>query len=269
VNVLQNLLGNKIVLITGASSGIGRCIVNDFSRFQLKSLIIVARNQSKLDETASSIKSSIDIHPLSCDVSNKEEVKRIGKEIHDRYGYIDILINNAGVGIFGRVEKTSIEEIERVSFTNYFGMIYFTKVFLNSMIERNTGHIINIASLAASFGIPGMAAYCGSKFAMLGFSESLKSELKRTGIKVSVISPIGVKTNFFNNEYFNHKSPMKYMLDPKNVSNAVLRSIISGSFQTYVPTIAGLSIPFKYCFPALTNLIIERQFRKFSHESIS
>ena len=198
MSILHDLLKNKIVLITGASSGIGRCIANDFSRFQLKSLILIARNQSKLNDTAASIKQkNFEILPISCDVSRKEEVKHLGKVIHDRYGYIDILVNNAGVGLFGPVEKISIEEIERVSFTNYFGMIYFTKIFLDSMIKRNTGHIINIASLAASFGIPGMAAYCGSKFAMLGFSESLNRELKETGIKVSVISPIGVKTNFF------------------------------------------------------------------------
>jgi short-subunit dehydrogenase len=262
VGILHDLLKNKIVLVTGASSGIGRCIANDFSRFQLKALILIARNQSKLNETVVSIKQNFEILPLSCDVSIKDEVKHLGKVIHDRYGYIDILVNNAGVGLFGRVEKLSIEEIERVSFTNYFGMIYFTKIFLDSMIKRNTGHIINIASLAASFGIPGMAAYCGSKFAMLGFSESLSRELKETGVKVSVISPIGVKTNFFNNEYFDFKFPMKYMLDPRKVSKAVLRSIASNSFQTFVPTIAGLSIPFRSCFPSLTDLIIEHQFRK-------
>jgi len=262
VSILYDLLKNKIVLITGASSGIGRCIANDFSRFQLKSLILIARNQSKLSETASSIKQNFEILPISCDVSRKDEVKHLGKVIHDRYGYIDILINNAGVGIFGRVEKISIEEIERVSFTNYFGMIYFTKTFLDSMIKRNAGHIINIASLAASFGIPGMAAYCGSKFAMLGFSESLSRELKETGVKVSVISPIGVKTNFFSNEYFDSKFPMKYMLEPEKVSQAVLRSIASNSFQTFVPAIAGLSIPFRSCFPSLTDLIIEHQFRR-------
>jgi len=262
VGILHDLLKNKVVLITGASSGIGRCIASDFSQFQLKTLILVARNQSKLDETASSIKQNFEILPISCDVSRKEDVKHIGKVILDRYGYIDILINNAGIGLFGRVEKISVEEIEHVSFTNYFGMIYFTKIFLDSMIKRKTGHIINIASLAASFGIPGMAAYCGSKFAMLGFSESLNRELKDTGIKVSVISPIGVKTNFFNNEYFDYKFPMKYMLNPEKVSKAVLRSIESGSFQTHVPTIAGLSIPFKYCFPAITDLIIKHQFRK-------
>lgn len=262
MGILHDLLKNKVVLITGASSGIGRCIASDFSQFQLKTLILVARNQSKLDETASNIKQNFEILPISCDVSRKEDVKHIGKVILDRYGYIDILINNAGIGLFGRVEKISIEEIEHVSFTNYFGMIYFTKIFLDSMIKRNTGHIINIASLAASFGIPGMAAYCGSKFAMLGFSESLNRELKDTGIKVSVISPIGVKTNFFNNEYFDYKFPMKYILNPEKVSKAVLRSIESGSFQTHVPTIAGLSIPFKYCFPAITDLIIKHQFRK-------
>ena len=262
MDILHDLLKNKIVLITGASSGIGRCIANDLSRFQLKTLILIARNQSKLSETVSNIKQNFEILPISCDVSRKDEVKHLGEVIHDRYGYIDILVNNAGVGSFGRVEKISIEEIEYVSFTNYFGMIYFTKIFLDSMIKRNTGHIINIASLAASFGIPGMAAYCGSKFAMLGFSESLSRELKKTGIKVSVISPIGVKTNFFNNEYFDFKFPMKYMLDPGKVSQAVLKSIASNSFQTFVPTIAGLSIPFKSCFPSLTDLIIEHQFRK-------
>jgi uncharacterized protein len=91
VSILHDLLKNKIVLITGASSGIGRCIANDFSRFQLKSLILIARNQSKLSETASSIKQNFEILPISCDVSRKDEVKHLGKDIHDRYGYIDII----------------------------------------------------------------------------------------------------------------------------------------------------------------------------------
>jgi len=141
-------------------------------------------------------------------------------------------------------------------------MIYFTKIFLDSMIRRNSGHIINIASLAASFGIPGMASYCGSKFAMLGFSESLRRELRKTYVKISVISPIGVKTNFFNNEYFNNKTPMKYMLNPETVSKAVLNSLTSDSFQIFVPTLAGLSVPFKGWFPAIIDSIIESQFRK-------
>ena len=263
MKILTDLLKNKVVLITGASSGIGRCIASDFSQFGLKSLILIARKMDRLNDSIVSMKErDFDILPLSCDVSNKEEVKRVGNLILEQYGYIDVLINNAGIGIFGKVEKTSIEEIEKVSFTNYFGMIYFTKIFLDSMIRRNSGHIINIASLAASFGIPGMAAYCGSKFAMLGFSESLHRELRKTSVKISVISPIGVKTNFFNNEYFNNKIPMKYMLNPETVSKAVLNSLTSDSFQIFVPTLAGLSVPFKGCFPAIVDSIIENQFRK-------
>jgi len=107
-----------------------------------------------------------------------------------------------------------------------------------------------------------MAAYCGSKFAMLGFSESLRRELRKTGVKICVISPIGVNTNFFNNEYFKNKTPMKYMLKPETVSKAVLNSLTSDSFQIFVPTLAGLSVPFKGWFPAIIDSIIESQFRK-------
>jgi len=90
--------------------------------------------------------------------------------IIEKIGAIDILVNNAGIGIYGKVIDQTIEDIEKVTSTNYLGMIYFTKSFLPSMIKNKRGHIVNVASLAASFGVPCMAAYCGSKFAMLGFS---------------------------------------------------------------------------------------------------
>ena len=99
----------------------------------------------------------------------------MGTQILERFGYIDLLINNAGFGEFGKVENQSIEQIEAVMRTNYFGMVYCTKVFLHSMLSRHSGHIVNVASLAASFGVAGMAGYCASKYAMLGFSESLVS----------------------------------------------------------------------------------------------
>jgi short-subunit dehydrogenase len=82
---------------------------------------------------------------------------------------------------------------------------------------------------------------------------------------VSVINPIGVKTNFFNNESFNYKIPMKYVLKPEQVSKAILKSLMSGSFQVYVPAIAGLALPFKFFFPSIVNFIIERQFRKLQN----
>ena len=96
MKILTDLLKNKVVLITGASSGIGRCIASDFSQFGLKSLILIARKMDRLNDSIVSMKErDFDILPLSCDVSNKEEVKRVGNLILEQYGYIDVLINNA------------------------------------------------------------------------------------------------------------------------------------------------------------------------------
>ena len=89
--------------------------------------------------------------------------------------------------IYGSVSDLSIEEIESQMETNYFGMVYCVKNFLPLMLKKNTGHIVNVASLAASFGLPGIASYCASKFAMLGFSEGLKHELKETDVDVTVM----------------------------------------------------------------------------------
>jgi len=279
-NITQNTMNNnhtnqdnesvyesekKVAVITGSSKGIGKAIALNFAKSKEYSSIVI--NSRRIDEAELVVQeikktTSCDSIAIPGDVAQEKDCIRLIGETVDKFQRLDVLVNNAGIGIFGKVEKTSIEDIEKVSFTNYFGMIYFTKIFLDSMIRRNSGHIINVASLASSFGIPGMAAYCGSKFAMLGFSESLRRELRKTGVKISVISPIGVKTNFFNNEYFNNKTPMKYMLNPETVSKSVLNSLTSDSFQIFVPTIAGLSVPFKGWFPAIIDSIIERQFRK-------
>ena len=98
-----------------------------------------------------------DIVAFPCDVSKKEEVLRMGTQVLEKFGHIDLLINNAGFGEIGKLENQSIEQIEAVMRTNYFGTVYCTKVFLQSMFSRHSGHIVNVASLAASFGVPGMA----------------------------------------------------------------------------------------------------------------
>ncbi|WP_394352538.1 SDR family NAD(P)-dependent oxidoreductase, partial [Candidatus Nitrosotalea sp. FS] len=134
----------------------------------------------------------------ACDVSNKDHVDKMGKTIIEKFGKVDVLVNNAGFGIYNTVEKTKVDEMESQMATNFLGMLYCTKTFLQTMLKQRSGHIVNVASVAASFGIPGMATYCASKFAMLGFSESLFHELKGTGVGVTVVSPIMVRTNFFN-----------------------------------------------------------------------
>jgi len=254
---------DQIIAITGASSGIGKQAAIDFSYNGAKTVILISRNITKLNQAKKNLNPDCNVEIYSCDISNKKMVYDIGQTIIEKMGAIDILVNNAGIGIYGKVVDQTIEDIEKVTSTNYLGMIYFTKSFLPSMIKNKRGHIVNVASLAASFGVPCMAAYCGSIFAMLGFSESLSYELKHTNVGVTVVSPIAVKTNFFDNESFRGKMPHKlgYVLDPKTVSKAILKAAYSKRIEIVVPFFVRSAVWLKHTFPYLINPIISSSFK--------
>ena len=260
----MNKLKGKIVLITGASSGIGRSAALDFAQRQVKAIILVARNKERLAEVSSELSGKCESMNFGCDVSSKSEVKHMARDVLSVYDSVDILVNNAGIGILGKVADQSIEEIESVTSTNYFGMIYCTKAFLTSMLRKKSGHIINVASLAASFGLPGLAAYCGSKFAMLGFSESLQHELHGTGVRVTVVSPIGVKTNFFHHQSFGNrfKSKERFYLNPPTVSGAIIKASTSNRLEIVVPFFMRGGVWLKHTIPYLVNPIVGSSFRK-------
>ena len=256
----------QVVLVTGASSGIGRQVSLDFSGQGVQSIILVARSQSKLEDLEKTIRKKFDIQTIvyPCDVSKKSEVEQMGREILDRCGHIDVLVNNAGFGLYGKVQDQSIEQIEAVTFTNFLGVVYCTKVFLGSMITRKSGHIVNIASVAASFGVAGLSAYCASKYAVLGFSESLSQELHGTGVGLTVVSPMGVKTNFFNNSSFDGRNPYdeRFMLKTKTVSNAVLAAATSHRLEIIVPFYMRVGVWLKHTVPFILNPVIGFLFRR-------
>jgi short-subunit dehydrogenase len=171
---------------------------------------------------------------------------------------VDVLVNNAGFAVFKSVKNLSIEEIESMTATNYHGMVYCTKVFLDSMLANGSGHIVNVASLAASFGVAGLSAYCASKFAMLGFSESLYHELAGTGVRVTVVSPIAVKTNFFDHGSFGGRMAnyTGYALDSKSVSRAILAAANSSRLEITVPFYARGAVWFKHTLPYVVQPIV-------------
>ena len=270
-NHARNKFEGKIVLVTGASSGIGRQVSLDFSGHGARSIILVARSRSNLEDLEKTISRRFSIKPIiyPCDVSKKSEVEQMGREILDKCGHVDILVNNAGFGLYGNVQNQSIEQIESVTFTNYLGVVYCTKVFLDSMIARKSGHIVNLASVAASFGVAGLSAYCASKYAVLGFSESLSQELHGTGVGLTVVSPMGVKTNFFNNSSFNNSSfggriPYYngFMLKTNTVSNAVLAAANSHRLEIIVPFYMRAGVWLKHTIPFLINPMIGFLFRR-------
>ncbi|MGC2386304.1 MAG: SDR family NAD(P)-dependent oxidoreductase [Nitrososphaeraceae archaeon] len=261
-----NKFEGKIVLVTGASSGIGRQVSLDFSGHGARSIILVARSRSNLEDLEKTISRKFNIKTIiyPCDVSKKSEVEQMGREILDKCGHVDILVNNAGFGLYGKVQNQSIEQIESVTFTNYLGVVYCTKVFLDSMIARKSGHIVNLASVAASFGVAGLSAYCASKYAVLGFSESLSQELHGTGVGLTVVSPMGVKTNFFNNSSFGGRIPYYngFMLKTNTVSNAILAAANSHRLEIIVPFYMRTGVWLKHTIPFLINPMIGFLFRR-------
>ncbi len=254
---------DKVVLITGASSGIGRASAIQFAK-KGANIILVSRSQEKLDQVDEELKKlNVSTFVYVCDVSDKSQVKKMSETVLEKYGTVDILVNNAGFAIYGSISKLPIEEIESQMETNYFGMIYCIKNFLPSMIEKKSGHIVNVASVAGSFGLPGIASYCATKFAMLGFSEGLKHELKGTGIGVTVVSPIMVRTNFFDHKSF-EKMP-KYSpttLSAETVGKAVLKAANSPRLEIIVPSIVRIVVWIKTTFPYLINPILGSSFKK-------
>ena len=254
---------NKVVLITGTSSGIGKETAIEFAKLGAN-LILVARRKDKLEQVEDELKKfNVSTLVCTCDVSNKDQVKEMSKIVLEKFNSIDILVNNAGFAIYGSVSDLSIDEIESQMETNYFGMIYCIKNFLPSMLEKKSGHIVNVASVAASFGLPGIASYCASKFAMLGFSEGLKHELKDTGVGITVVSPIMVRTDFFDHPSF-EKMPQysPTSLSSETVAKAILKAADSPRLEIIVPSVVRGAVWFKNTFPYFINPILGKSFKK-------
>jgi short-subunit dehydrogenase len=252
---------DKVVLITGASSGIGRESAIEFAKLGAN-IILISRTKEKLEQVAHELKKfNVTTLTCQCDVSDKQQVKEMSKTVLEKFDSVDILVNNAGFAIYGSVSDLSIDEIESQMETNYFGMVYCIKNF--SMLDKKSGHIVNVASVAGSFGLPGIASYCASKFAMLGFSEGLKHELKNSGVGITVVSPIMVRTNFFEHPSFENMpkfSPTS--LSSKTVAKAILKAANSPRLEIIVPSVVRGAVWMKNTFPYFINPILGKSFKK-------
>lgn len=192
----MSLSNESVAVVTGAASGIGRALAVRLAGEKIAGVAISDVNEKGLRETTEMIeKLGVKISAHLVDVSKRDEMERFAAEAVAEHGRVTHLINNAGVAMVGTVEEISIEDIEWLMGINFWGTIYGVKIFLPILREQNEAHIVNLSSVFGIIAPPGQAAYCASKFAVRGFTESLRHELEKTNVLVSCVHPGGVKTN--------------------------------------------------------------------------
>lgn len=191
---MQNLQG-KTAIITGAGRGIGRATAIAFAKEGIH-LGLIGKTSGNLEKVASEVEEyDIQVTIATADVSDNESVISAVEAIKSERGAIDILINNAGVGKFGKFLELSPEEFKNMIDINLMGAYYVTRSVLPGMIEQNSGDIINISSTAGERGGAVTAAYSASKFGLIGLSESLMQEVRKHNIRVTALTPSTVATD--------------------------------------------------------------------------
>lgn len=209
-------LTGKAAIVTGGSRGIGRAIAKALVAAGAN-VAITARIELDIENAISELNTigPGTISGYACDVRNYDQVK----SLFAAFGGVDILINNAGIGIFSSVESMSPEDFRAVLETNVFGVFYCCHEAIPRMRQRGGGYIINISSLAGANPHAEMAAYNASKFGLNGFSEALMQEVRHDGIKVSYIMPGSVNTEFGGDEPSEQKS---WQLQPTDIAQVVM-----------------------------------------------
>jgi 3-oxoacyl-[acyl-carrier protein] reductase len=227
--VNQSSLAGKSALITGASRGIGLAIAQRLGRLGAR-VAICARDPKSLDAASARLREeATDAFAVSADVSRKDQVSALVEKTLARFGAIDFLVNNAGVGRFGPVQEFSEGDWDTVLDTNLKGVFLMTRAVAPSMISRGSGHIVNMSSLAGKNSFAGGSLYCASKWGLLGLTYCMAEDLRAHGIRVTAVCPGSVATDF------GHPSSKNIgrMLQPHDIAHAV-EMVITAEQQSFI-----------------------------------
>lgn len=194
-------LQDRVAVVTGAASGIGRALAVQLADAGCR-LALADLNEAGLKETADKLRDDgHDVLTRKLDVADREAFYHFADEVMDRFGTVHLVINNAGVALGATVEDMTYEDFEWLMGINFWGVVYGTKAFLPHLKQAEEGHIVNVSSVFGLIGIPTQSAYNAAKFAVRGFTESLRQELEIEGGNVSCtcVHPGGIKTNIARN----------------------------------------------------------------------
>jgi len=253
---------DKIVLITGASSGIGALTAQKLA--DLGAIpILTARSTERLMALRSQISGRCHVIPM--DVTDEQQVNDAVESIISEFGRIDILINNAGYGVFQSFLDTDTAEFNAMMDVNYMGIVRCTKAVLPHMLTAGQGHIVNIASLAGKIGTAKSSAYNATKHAVLGLTNALRQEMVGKNIGVTAINPGPIDTPFFekadpSGTYVNNVK--MFLLKPEQVVNTIIKAIPKRKAEVNLPFAAAIGIKLYQLFPRLADKLAYRLINK-------
>lgn len=256
------MLKQKIIVVTGASSGIGALISERLSA-EGAYVVLIGRSEERLQEVSKRIPGPHEIAMM--DVRDDEQVRTVFEHVLARHGRIDVLINNAGYGKFSPFMDLSLSEFEDMMNVNYLGAVRCTQAVLPSMLERGDGQIVNVASMAGKIGTAKSTAYSATKHALLGFSNSLRQELYRTGITISTVNPGPIDTPFLDiadpsGGYM--KNLGAFMLKPGEVAQRVVTLVAKRKEELNLPRLAALGIKLYQLCPRFLDRVLHQWMNK-------
>jgi short-subunit dehydrogenase len=264
-----NLVAKRIV-VTGGTSGIGKALSSELLR-RGNSVTIVSDHPASVERAVDELREiSPDVRGFTVDLANRRAIDAFAAGVLDD-GAPDVLVNNAGFGVYRTFERSDIDEIARLIDVNLSGHVLLTKALLAPMIERRSGAIAFMASIAGRLPITPNATYCAAKHGMMGLATALRYELRRFGITVSAICPGRVETPFFAHETFASRTrgpEMRSSVPIERVVSATISAIEAGKAVTYMPRNLGVlawalnAVPFlaEPVFSRVTHQRIERLY---------
>ncbi|OKL39682.1 SDR family oxidoreductase [Pontibacter flavimaris] len=253
---------DKVVLITGGTSGIGKALAFAFGREGAR-VAVSGRNQQNLDQTSQELTAAgIDNLAVNADVSVEEQCQRMVQETVDKYGRLDVLINNAGISMRALFEDLDLDVLRQVMDINFWGTVYSTKYAL-PYIKQAKGSIVGISSIAGYRGLPARTGYSASKFAMHGFLETLRTELLYSGVHVLLACPGFTASNIRNtalaaNGQQQGETPREEekMMSAEEVAERILKATLQRKRDLVMTTQGKLAVWVNKLFPSLADKLV-------------